>query len=226
MSLKIDIESSWYEALSAEFDKEYFLELVSQLKTLKKQGKVIYPPGHQIFNAFNTTPFDNVKVVIIGQDPYHGPGQAMGLCFSVARDVAVPASLKNIYKEMVTDIGFSTPDHGHLTAWAQQGVFMLNAVLTVERQQAGSHKKLGWQKFTDAAIRVLSEQKEGLIFLLWGNYAKSKKELIDTSRHHVLEAAHPSPLARGAYFGSRHFSKTNTLLKKQGSTPIDWSLIN
>ena len=224
MSLKVSMESSWKEALSQEFEKAYFIDLVSKLKTLKREGKTIYPPGPQIFNAFNTTPFDDVKVVIIGQDPYHGPGQAMGLCFSVAKNVRVPASLKNIYKEMADDINFNIPGHGDLTAWAKQGVFMLNAVLTVEHQQAGSHKKIGWQQFTDAAITALSLKKKGLVFLLWGNYARSKKVLIDTTRHHILEAAHPSPLARGAYFGSRHFSKTNNLLKAQGLSPIDWQI--
>jgi uracil-DNA glycosylase len=224
MSLKVSIESSWREVLSQEFEKPYFLDLVHTLKALKKERKTIYPTGPQIFNAFNTTPFDQVKVVIIGQDPYHGPGQAMGLCFSVAKDVRVPASLKNIYKELADDIGFDIPNHGDLTAWAAQGVFMLNAVLTVEHQKAGSHKSLGWQQFTDAAITALSEQKKGLVFLLWGNYARSKKDLIDVTNHHVLEAAHPSPLARGAYFGSRHFSKTNNILLEQGVTPINWQI--
>lgn len=224
MSLKVNIESSWLEVLRSEFEKAYFIKLVKDLKQEKNNGKIIYPPGPLIFNAFNKTPFHKVKVVIIGQDPYHGPGQAMGLCFSVSKGVRVPASLKNIYKEMANDIDFKIPNHGDLSTWAEQGVFMLNAVLTVEQKLAGSHKKLGWQQFTDAVIRTLSDQKKDVVFLLWGNYAKSKKDLIDSNRHHILEAAHPSPLARGAYFGSRHFSKTNSILQEHGHQPINWSI--
>ena len=224
MQLNVDIESSWKSELIDEFSQPYFQQIAALLKEAKQSGKTTYPPGPLIFNAFKLTPFDQVKVVIIGQDPYHGPNQAMGLCFSVNRQERVPASLKNIYKEMVTDIDFEIPNHGDLTAWAEQGIFMLNAVLTVEHKQAGSHKKFGWQSFTDAVIRKLSDKKSGLVFLLWGNYARSKKELIDSTKHHVLEAAHPSPLARGAYFGSKHFSKTNEILKSQSQTPIDWQL--
>lgn len=221
--MKINIEPTWAEVLKDEFDKHYFEDLVLALKEKKHNGRTIYPPGPLIFNAFDSTPFDEVKVVIIGQDPYHGPGQAMGLCFSVPRGIAVPASLKNIYKELNEDMGVPIADHGDLTSWAKQGVFMLNAVLTVEHKQAGSHKNLGWQLFTDAAIKALSEEKTGLVFLLWGNYARGKKQLIDEMKHYVLEAAHPSPLARGAYFGSKHFSKTNELLRKQNMPEIDWS---
>ena len=224
MSLNVNIHPSWKKILKEEFQKSYFQKLVVDLKTLKSEGKVIYPPGPLIFNAFNLTPYDQVRVVIIGQDPYHGPNQAMGLCFSVNQGIPVPASLKNVYKELAADIGFTNPEHGDLSNWAKQGVFMLNAVLTVEHKQAGSHRKLGWQQFTDKVIQKLSDQRTGLIFLLWGNYARSKSELIDKSKHHVLEAAHPSPLARGAYFGSRHFSKTNSLLKQEGLSPIHWQV--
>ncbi len=224
MSVHVSIESSWKNELEEEFNKPYFDVLVREIKQRKQNGRTIYPPGPLIFNAFNTTPFEEVKVVLIGQDPYHGPGQAMGLCFSVPKGIAVPASLKNIYKEMAQDIGMDIPNHGDLTSWSKQGVFMLNSVLTVEHKQAGSHKNLGWQQFTDAVIRRLSERKTSLIFLLWGNYARTKKELIDEMKHHVLEAAHPSPLARGAYFGSKHFSKTNQLLEAQGLDTISWTL--
>ena len=224
MSINVTINDSWKEALQDEFGKNYFESLVLKLKSLKRAGTTFYPPGPLIFNAFNFTPFDEVKVVMIGQDPYHGPGQAMGLCFSVPRGIAVPASLKNIYKELATDVDMPIPSHGDLTNWAKQGVFMLNAVLTVEHKKAGSHQKLGWQDFTDAVIRNLSEKQNGLIFLLWGNFARSKKMLIDEMKHYVLEAAHPSPLARGAFFGCKHFSKTNELLIKQNKKPIDWTL--
>ncbi len=189
-----------------------------------KKGKVIFPPGPLIFNAFNQTPFEDVKVVILGQDPYHRLHQAMGLCFSVSKKVAVPASLKNIYKELKADVGFQIPNHGDLTPWAGQGVFMLNSILTVEQSNAGSHSKIGWQLFTDAVIKKLSANRSGIVFLLWGNYARSKKVLIDTSRHTVLEAAHPSPLARNAFSGCQHFSKTNHILTHQGHPPINWSL--
>lgn len=170
------------------------------------------------------TPFDQVRVVILGQDPYHGPGQAMGLCFSVPKAIPIPASLKNIYKELHRDVGFSIPQHGDLSNWTTQGVFLLNSILTVEKNNAASHSKIGWQIFTDAVIKILSNERAGLIFLLWGNYARSKKDLIDLSKHTVLEAAHPSPLARDAFNGCRHFSKTNTILKNRGEIPINWSL--
>ena len=218
----VQIEASWKKKLLEEFEKPYFLQIVEFLKREKAQNKIIYPPGSQIFNAFNTTPFDQVKVIILGQDPYHGVGQAMGLSFSVSKNVAIPASLKNIYREIQSDIGLPIPLHGDLTGWAKQGVFLLNAMLTVEASLASSHKNIGWQSFTDAVIQRLSTEKTGLVFLLWGNFAKAKKELIDTNKHLVLEAAHPSPLAGGAFFGCKHFSKTNEYLEKNGQIPINW----
>ena len=220
----VQIEASWKKELLEEFEKPYFLQIVEFLKREKAQNKIIYPPGSQIFNAFNTTPFDQVKVIILGQDPYHGVGQAMGLSFSVSKNVAIPASLKNIYKEIQSDIGLPIPLHGDLTGWAKQGVFLLNAMLTVEASLASSHKNIGWQSFTDAVIQRLSTEKTGLVFLLWGNFAKAKKELIDTNKHLVLEAAHPSPLAGGAFFGCKHFSKTNEYLEKNGQIPINWGV--
>jgi uracil-DNA glycosylase len=220
----VKIEASWKEVLSDQFNQPYFEALVTFLKNEKKAGKMIYPPGPFIFNAFAKTPFNEVKVVILGQDPYHNPGEAMGLSFSVPKGVRVPPSLKNIYKELQTDLNVPIPNHGDLSRWADQGVFLLNSMLTVQHKQAGSHRKVGWQNFTDAVIRQLSEQKEGLVFMLWGNFARSKRELIAPDQHLILEAAHPSPLARGAYFGSQHFSKANTYLVQQGKTPIDWAL--
>lgn len=228
MSVKVNnvkIEESWKEVLKEEFQRPYFANIKAFLVQEKKAGKIIYPPGRLIFNAFDTTPFHDVKVVILGQDPYHGPGQAMGLSFSVPREVRTPASLRNIYKELADNIdGFEIPKHGDLTAWAKQGVFMLNAMLTVEHKKAGSHKKIGWQSFTDAVIKKLSDQREGLIFMLWGNFAKSKKTLIDTNKHHVLEAVHPSPLAGNAFLGNKHFSTANEILIQQGQKPIDWQV--
>lgn len=222
--MDVKIEESWKRALAPEFEKPYFQELVRQLHEEKRAGRVIYPPGPLIFNAFNLTPFDRVKVVIIGQDPYHGPGQAEGLSFSVPHGVTLPPSLVNIYKEIETDLGVDLRSKdGSLRGWAEQGVFLLNAVLTVRAGQPTSHSRIGWTEFTDAVIRTLSERREGLVFLLWGNFARSKRELIDTRRHTVLEAAHPSPLARGAFFGCRHFSKTNQILQSQGLAPIDWT---
>lgn len=223
-SYEVQIEPSWKEVLEPTFETPYFKHVRHYLKKELRDGKTIYPPGPKIFNAFNTTPFDKVKVVIIGQDPYHGPGQAMGLCFSVPNSIKVPASLKNIYKELNRDLGMPIPDHGDLTKWAEQGVFLMNAILTVERGKAGSHKKIGWQQFTDEVIKTLSTKKEGLVFLLWGNFAKAKKALIDETKHYVLESVHPSPLAGGAFIGNGHFSKTNELLKAQGKEPIDWTL--
>lgn len=220
----IHIHESWKKALQHAFEAGYFHEIKATLKSELRKGKTIYPPGPLIFNAFDTTPFDRVRVVVIGQDPYHGPGQAMGLSFSVPKGIAIPASLKNIYKELLRDLGVPIPEHGDLTAWAQQGVFLLNAMLTVEKNNAGSHKKIGWQLFTDEVIRTLSEKREQLIFLLWGNFAKAKKALIDETRHYVLESVHPSPLAGGAFIGNGHFSKTNELLLSQGQQPIDWKL--
>ena len=210
--MDVKIEESWKAVLREEFDKEYFSRIAAFLHQEKREGKTIYPPGPLIFNAFRLTPFDQVKVVILGQDPYHGPGQAHGLSFSVQDGVALPPSLQNIYKEVHTDTGSPIPSSGNLERWARQGVFLLNSVLTVS----------GWQTFTDAVIKTLSDKKNGLVFMLWGNYARNKRQLIDSSRHLVLEAAHPSPLARGAFFGCRHFSKANEYLISQGKTPIVW----
>ncbi|MEQ8706816.1 MAG: uracil-DNA glycosylase [Phaeodactylibacter sp.] len=221
---QVKIEESWKAVLAQEFEQPYFQSIATFLKKEKAAGKQIYPPGSLIFNAFNTTPFDQVKVVVLGQDPYHNPGEAMGLSFSVPKGVRVPPSLRNIYKELQSDLGLSPPDHGDLTQWAEQGVFLLNAMLTVEHKSAGSHRKIGWQDFTDAVIRKLSEQREGLVFMLWGGFARRKKSLIDRKKHLILEAAHPSPLAGGAYFGSAHFSKANVYLQEQGQTAINWQL--
>ncbi len=224
ISKKVQIEDSWYQVLEGQFEKPYFQNIKQFLSTETKSGKTIYPPGPQIFNAFNTTPFDQVKVVILGQDPYHGPGQAMGLSFSVPRGVRTPASLKNVYKELASDVSFTIPDHGDLTDWAKQGVFLLNAMLTVEHSKAGSHQKIGWQKFTDAVIQKLSAEREGLIFMLWGNFAKKKSILIDDKKHTILEAAHPSPLARNAFSGCKHFSKANEILSSQNQNSILWQI--
>lgn len=222
--MEVKIEQSWKQALQSEFDKPYFAELVRFLHQEKSSGQVIFPPGSQIFKAFDLTPVDQVKVVILGQDPYHGPGQAMGLSFSVPDGVQAPPSLKNIFKEIETDLGITMSGRPNLEDWARQGVLLLNAVLTVRSGQAASHSGIGWQEFTDAVIRYISDNCEGVVFMLWGNFARAKRELIDTSRHYVLEAAHPSPLARGAFFGCRHFSSANTLLMQQGKTPINWQL--
>ena len=222
--MEVSIEESWKRALAEEFEKPYFQALAKKLHEEKRSGEVIYPPGPLIFNAFNLTPLDKVKVVIIGQDPYHGPGQAEGLSFSVPHGIPLPPSLVNIYKEISSDLGVDmSRKDGSLKGWADQGVFLLNAVLTVRAGQPTSHSRIGWAEFTDAVIRTLSKQRTGLVFLLWGNFARSKKDLIDASRHTVLEAAHPSPLARGAFFGCRHFSRTNAILQSKGLTPIDWT---
>ena len=222
--MNVIIEPSWKEVLQSEFDKPYFAALAAALHQEKARGVTIYPPGKQIFNAFALTPFDKVRVVILGQDPYHNPGQAEGLSFSVPPGVPLPPSLKNIYKEIEDDLGLNLAGKdGSLRGWAEQGVFLLNAILTVRAGAAASHSRLGWQTFTDAVIQTISDRRTGVVFLLWGNFARSKKALIDTSRHYVLEAAHPSPLAGGAFFGCRHFSKTNQLLINNGSEPIDWS---
>lgn len=220
----VKMEEGWKNLLMEEFSEEYFQGIKSFLLAEKKAGKVIYPKGSHIFNAFNSTPLDKVKVVILGQDPYHGPGQAMGLSFSVPKGIRVPASLKNIYKEMHRDLGFEIPDHGDLSPWAAQGVFLLNAMLTVEHKQAGSHKKIGWQDFTNAVIRKLSEEKKGLVFMLWGNFAKAKKEFINQENHFILESAHPSPLAGNKFQGCSHFSLANDHLTKNGKVAIDWTL--
>lgn len=221
---EVQIEPSWKQKLAGEFSKPYFLQIRDFLKAEKAKGKVIYPPGPLIFQAFNLTPFDKVRIVILGQDPYHNPGQAMGLCFSVPQNISLPASLKNIYREMKRDIGVNEPVHGDLTNWAKQGVFLLNAILTVEKNQPASHSRIGWQIFTDAVINILSRDRSGLIFLLWGNYARSKKPLIDQDKHIVLEAAHPSPLARDAFKGCSHFSKVNAILERKGESPVNWAL--
>lgn len=222
----VNIHPSWKEALADEFEQPYFAAIKEYLLQEKQAGNVVYPPGKLIFKAFDATPFEAVKVVILGQDPYHGPGQAMGLSFSVPRNVGTPRSLENMYKELKTDLNFEIPPHGDLTAWAEQGVFLLNASLTVRARQANSHQKIGWQKFTDAVIRQLSNQREGIVFLLWGGFAKKKASLIDASKHHILTSGHPSPLSanRGYWFGNKHFSKTNELLKGQGREPIDWQI--
>lgn len=218
------LDASWLKAMSIEFEKKYFTDLKAFLKK-EKSEHIIYPPGPQIFAAFNTTPFDQVKVVIIGQDPYHGAGQANGLSFSVARNVRIPPSLNNIYKELNSDLNIIPPTHGDLTKWAKQGVLLLNAVLTVRQAQPGSHKGVGWELFTDAAITQLSDQKDNLVFILWGNFARGKKNLIDSSKHHIIESVHPSPFAaRNGFFGSQPFSKTNAILKQNNITPIDWAL--
>ena len=190
----------------------------------KADGKVIYPPGSLIFRAFDLTPVPQVKVVILGQDPYHNPGEAMGLSFSVPDGVRTPPSLKNIFKEIETDLGIRMSGRPNLEGWARQGVLLLNSILTVEAGRAASHRGIGWEEFTDAVIRYLSANCNGIVFLLWGNFAKAKAALIDSSRHHVLQAAHPSPLAGGAFFGCRHFSQTNNLLMQEGKTPINWQL--
>lgn len=220
----VRIEESWKQALAAEFEQPYFQGLISFVKAEKSAGKTIYPPGSLIFNAFNTTPFDQVKVVILGQDPYINTGEAMGLSFSVPKGVRIPPSLRNIYKELATDLNISPANHGDLTHWAQQGVFLLNAVLTVEHKKSRSHQKKGWETFTDAVIKAISNQREGVVFMLWGNFARNKRVLIDAAKHLILEAAHPSPLAGGAYFGSRHFSQANRFLESKGKRPIDWQL--
>lgn len=222
--MDVKIEQSWKSALTEEFGKPYFESLVRFLHAEKAAGKVIYPPGSLIFNAFNLTPLPDVKVVIIGQDPYHGPGQAMGLSFSVPDGIPAPPSLKNIFHEIETDLGVRMSGRPNLEGWARQGVLLLNSVLTVEAGQPTSHSRIGWMEFTDAVIRTLSERRSGLVFLLWGRFAQEKQALIDTSKHYVLTAAHPSPLARGAFFGCRHFSRTNQILVSEGLEPIQWQL--
>jgi uracil-DNA glycosylase len=224
--MEVKMEASWKEVLKHEFVKPYFLEIVTFLKTEKAAGKVIYPPGSLIFNAFNHTPFTKVKVVILGQDPYHNPGQAHGLSFSVSVGIKPPPSLVNIYKEIQTDIGVTMPSqYGDLTQWADQGVLLLNAILTVRANEPASHSKIGWMDFTDAVIKKISDEKTGVVFLLWGKFAQDKQPLIDETKHSILKAAHPSPFsADKGFFGCKHFSKTNQLLTKQGLSPIDWKL--
>lgn len=224
LNKKIQIDDSWYQVLKEEFEKPYFQQL-KEFLVAEKRGHVIFPPGPMIFNAFNSTPFNQVKVVLIGQDPYHGAGQAEGLSFSVPLGIKPPPSLVNIYKEMKDDLGLEPPLHGHLRAWAKQGVLLLNAVLTVRAGQPGSHRGKGWELFTDRVIQLLSEQREHLVFFLWGKYAQEKVALIDESRHLVLRAAHPSPYsAASGFFGCKHFSKANAYLESHGIQPIQWKL--
>lgn len=222
MSEDIKIESSWKNQLQDEFQKQYFTELTSFVREQYKT-KLIYPPGKDIFKAFDACTFDNVRVVIIGQDPYHGAGQANGLCFSVHDGVTQPPSLKNIFKEIESDLGKPTPKSGNLERWAKQGVLLLNATLTVEANTPGSHQKKGWEIFTDAVIKKISDEKEQVVFILWGAYAQKKGQIIDAKKHHVLQSAHPSPFsAYNGFLGNKHFSKTNAYLKSVGKKEIDW----
>lgn len=223
--MDVKIEESWKQVLRQEFSKDYFLEIVARLRIERASGTIIYPPGQLIFNAFNTTPFEKVKVVLIGQDPYHGDGQAHGLSFSVQDGITPPPSLVNIFKELQSDIGVPISRSGNLTKWAEQGVLLLNASLTVKRNEPNSHAKIGWAEFTNAVIEKLSAQREHLVFLLWGKFAQEKQVLIDETKHLVLKAAHPSPYsANTGFFGCRHFSKTNEYLAANGIDPINWSL--
>jgi len=222
--MDVKIEASWKEVLHKEFTKPYFEQIVAFLKIEKAQGKTIYPPGSLIFNAFDKTPFTKVKIVILGQDPYHGPGQAHGLCFSVQKGIQPPPSLVNIFKELQSDIGIAIPGHGNLTYWAEQGVFLLNASLTVRAGDPMSHSKIGWATFTDTVIKKISGLKKNIVFLLWGKFAQEKKVLIDETKHLILKAAHPSPLSVTGFLGCRHFSKTNEYLTTNGIDPIDWKL--
>ena len=224
-SERVQLEPGWKQALASEFESPYMQQLRQFLLAEKQSGKVIYPPGAEIFHAFDATPFDQVKVVILGQDPYHGPGQAHGLCFSVREGVRIPPSLVNIYKEIQRDLGIPAPSHGYLEKWAQQGVLLLNATLTVEQGNAGAHQGKGWETFTDAAIRRLNDEREHLVFMLWGSYAQKKGAVIDASRHLVLKAPHPSPLsAHRGFIGCGHFSEANRYLEAHGQTPIDWRI--
>lgn len=220
--MNVQIEESWKKHLQPEFEKDYFTTLTNFVRNEYSKHQ-IYPPGKLIFNAFDLCPFDKVKVVIIGQDPYHGPGQAHGLCFSVNDGVQFPPSLVNIFKEIKSDLGIAPPTTGNLSRWGEQGVLLLNATLTVRAHQAGSHQRKGWEEFTDAAIKALAEKKENLVFILWGNYAQRKGAFIDREKHLVLTSAHPSPLsAYNGFFGNKHFSKTNEYLKAHGKTQINW----
>lgn len=226
MQINLDdvrIESGWKEALREEFLSEYFAKIKENLLAAKAR-EIVYPPGNLIFNAFNLTPFERVRAVILGQDPYHGAHQAMGLSFSVPRGVRIPPSLVNIYKEIKSDLGISEPASGDLSYWAKQGVLLLNASLSVSANRANSHSGFGWQIFTDAVIKILSARRQSLVFMLWGNFAKAKSALIDAQKHLILTAAHPSPLAGGAFFGCRHFSKCNEYLRAHGMGEIDWDL--
>lgn len=222
---RVQLEPGWKESLAGEFARPYMAGLREFLQAEKAQGRVVYPRGSDIFNAFNLTPFGDVRVVVLGQDPYHGPDQAHGLCFSVRPGIRVPPSLVNIFKEIERDLGIAPPRHGHLDHWARQGVLLLNAVLTVQAHHAASHAGRGWETFTDAAIAHLNREREHLVFMLWGNYAQKKGALIDRQRHLVLTAPHPSPLsAHAGFFGCSHFSRANAYLEAHGVAPIDWSL--
>ena len=222
--MTIKLEASWLKVLRPEFDKEYMKQLKLFLVEEQKQH-VVYPPNAEMFAAFEQTPFDKVRVVILGQDPYHGPGEAHGLSFSVKKGVRIPPSLRNIYKELQSDLGIAPPQHGHLIDWARQGVLLLNTVLTVRHKTANSHQKKGWENFTDKAIQELSAGRDNIVFILWGSKAKAKLDLIDQSKHHIIQSAHPSPLAvRYGFFGSKPFSKTNAFLTSIGQSPIDWTL--
>ena len=224
--MDVKINDFWKQALKEEFEKPYFDQIVNFLKTERSAGKTTFPSGPNIFNAFNKTPFDKVKVVILGQDPYHGIGQAHGLSFSVLPGIKIPPSLQNIFKEIKADIGVeNSPNFGDLTHWAEQGILLLNAALTVRNGEPMSHAKIGWAQFTDAVIKTISDKKENVIFLLWGKFAQDKQVLINTDSHYILKAAHPSPLsAHNGFFGCKHFSKTNEILVKQGENPIDWKI--
>lgn len=223
--MNVDIETSWKAALKDEFNSAYFGDLKSFLKQ-ERASHTLYPAGQNIFSAFNKTPINEVKVVILGQDPYHGANQANGLCFSVNPGVKIPPSLKNIYKELNTDIGMNIPGSGDLSTWAEQGVLLLNSVLTVRAHEAASHKNKGWEKFTDAVIRGISNQTKDVIFILWGNYAKKKGQHIDTTKHHIITSAHPSPLsAHNGFLGSKPFSKTNSILNSLNKQPIEWDSV-
>ena len=225
MAANVKLDPSWLAVIGDEFDKPYMQQLRAFLQQEKEQGKTIYPPGALWFNALNSTPFDKVKVVILGQDPYHGPQQAHGLCFSVPHGVPPPPSLQNIFKEIQSDLGFQAPAHGCLQSWADQGVLLLNAVLTVEQARAAAHQGKGWEVFTDAVVSALNRQRQGLVFMLWGSYAQKKGALIDRQRHCVLESPHPSPLsAHRGFLGNRHFSQANAWLADHGQAPIDWRL--
>ncbi len=222
---EVKIHSSWKAALAEEFSKPYFKMLTSFIRQEKAAGKAIYPPGALIFNAYDSTPLEDVKVVILGQDPYHNPGQAMGLSFSVPQGTRIPPSLRNMYKELNNSLGVSPADHGDLTKWAEQGVFLLNAMLTVERNQPGSHQRSGWQFFTDASIKAISDQRDNVVFMLWGAFARKKKVLIDPAKHLLLESAHPSPFsADRGFFGNNHFKLANEYLVSHGKAPIDWDV--
>lgn len=221
---KIKMNNDWKEFLKDEFEKKYFLDLKKQYINALNQHSIIYPPANLIFNAFNLCPLEELKIIILGQDPYHQPKQAMGLSFSVPKGIEIPPSLKNIYKELQNNLNIIPSKSGDLSSWAKQGILLLNSILSVEANKAASHSSWGWQEFSDAVISKLSKEKSGLVFMLWGNYAKNKKILIDATKHLILEAAHPSPLAKSGFLGCKHFSKANEFLKKLGKKPIDWQI--